>query len=420
MIGVGGILVLARVRYSPVSGYSSICWSGFLFFLLSWSGMEEETAKMEKHLSSAAAFVEGGIQDSCDDACSICLEEFCESDPSTVTGCKHEFHLQCILEWCQRSSQCPMCWQSISLKDPTSQELLEAVERERNIRINQTRAATIFRHPALGDFDLQHLGGNDTELEERIMQHLAAAAAMGRVHHISRREGHRGRGGSHRHSQFLVFAPHQNAPYIGYRSSSAQGGDNESIPAIIAAGPPSVLNVPTEESSSQGTHINLAQGERSSAIATEITTSQSRPSLSASRTFAGHSSPIVHDRPGPSDLQSFSESLRSRLNAVSMRYKESITKSTRGWRERLFSRNSSVADLGSEARSDINAGVDTSSRMVDRLETRENRTNVFTFHDAEVHSASEANNEGVTGNHVDSHPSDGTSSAPCCPTSSPN
>ncbi|RWW07459.1 hypothetical protein GW17_00029164 [Ensete ventricosum] len=238
-------------------------------------GMEEETAKMEKHLSSAAAFVEGGIQDSCDDACSICLEEFCESDPSA-------------------------------------------------------------------------LGGNDAELEERIMQHLAAAAAMGRVHHISRREGHRGRGGSHRHSQ----------------------------------------------------------------------TSISRSFLY--RTFAGQSSPVVHDRPGPSDLQSFSESLRSRLNAVSMRYKESITKSTRGWRERLFSRNSAVADLGSEARSEVNAGVDTSSRMVDRLETRENRTDAFTFHDAEVHSASEVNHEGVTGNHVDSHPSDGTSSAPCCATSSPN
>lgn len=38
---------------------------------------------MEK-LSSAAAFVEGGVQDACDDACSICLENFCESDPSTV------------------------------------------------------------------------------------------------------------------------------------------------------------------------------------------------------------------------------------------------------------------------------------------------------------------------------------------------
>jgi E3 ubiquitin-protein ligase RHF len=46
-------------------------------------GMDEKAAKMEK-LSSAAAFVEGGVQDACDDACSICLEAFCDSDPSTV------------------------------------------------------------------------------------------------------------------------------------------------------------------------------------------------------------------------------------------------------------------------------------------------------------------------------------------------
>ncbi|KAL6508430.1 E3 ubiquitin-protein ligase rhf2a [Orobanche hederae] len=52
----------------------------------------------ESHMTSAAAFVEGGIQEACDDACSICLEGFCDSDPSTVTSCKHEFHLQCVLE----------------------------------------------------------------------------------------------------------------------------------------------------------------------------------------------------------------------------------------------------------------------------------------------------------------------------------
>ncbi|KAL6585524.1 E3 ubiquitin-protein ligase rhf2a [Orobanche minor] len=54
----------------------------------------------ESHMTSAAAFVEGGIQEACDDACSICLEGFCDSDPSTVTSCKHEFHLQCVLECC--------------------------------------------------------------------------------------------------------------------------------------------------------------------------------------------------------------------------------------------------------------------------------------------------------------------------------
>lgn len=44
----------------------------------------EEAVKMENHLSSAAAFVEGGIQNACDDSCSICLEDFCNNDPSTV------------------------------------------------------------------------------------------------------------------------------------------------------------------------------------------------------------------------------------------------------------------------------------------------------------------------------------------------
>ena len=38
-----------------------------------------------------------------------------------------------------------------------SQELLEAVERERTIRLNPSRNATIFHHPTLGDFELQHV-----------------------------------------------------------------------------------------------------------------------------------------------------------------------------------------------------------------------------------------------------------------------
>lgn len=53
----------------------------------------EEGKKPEDHMTSAAAFVEGGIQDSCDDACSICLEEFSESDPSTVNSLK--FYVYC-------------------------------------------------------------------------------------------------------------------------------------------------------------------------------------------------------------------------------------------------------------------------------------------------------------------------------------
>ena len=40
--------------------------------------------KTESHATSAVAFVEGGIQDACQDACSICLEDFCESEPASV------------------------------------------------------------------------------------------------------------------------------------------------------------------------------------------------------------------------------------------------------------------------------------------------------------------------------------------------
>ncbi|KAJ1392755.1 Zinc finger, RING-type [Sesbania bispinosa] len=182
-------------------------------------------SKTETHMTSAVAFVEGGIQESCDDACSICLEEFCESDPSTVTTCRHEFHLQCILEWGQRSSQCPMCWQSISLKDPTSQELFEAVEQERKLRVTPSRNAAIFRHPALGDFDLQQLrmSVNDADLEERIIQHLAAAAAMGRANHLVRREVQRTRSSAHGHPHFLVFSTQPFAPSLSPDSAAEKG-----------------------------------------------------------------------------------------------------------------------------------------------------------------------------------------------------
>ena len=55
------------------------------------------------------------------------------------------------------------------------------------------------------------------------------------------------------------------------------------------------------------------------------------------------------------------------------RYKESITKSTKGWKEKLFSRNSSATDTGgSEVRREVNVDVGTVSRMMGNLETNDN------------------------------------------------
>ncbi|CAH1452266.1 unnamed protein product [Lactuca virosa] len=275
---------------------------------------EMEEGENATHLTSPAAFVEGGIQEACEDSCSICLEAFCDNDPGTVTSCKHEFHLQCILEWCQRSSNCPMCWQAISLKDPLSQELLEAIEQERRIRFNPTRNSnsTIFHHPTLGDFELQHLpvGVNDSELEDRIIQHLAAAAAMGRARHVGRRDGSRNR---------------STDPGQGQGSGGPVEESEELGPAVI--GPVS------------GSGLFTGRGGGTSGMGNDSISQSQQGTSVIHRNSSNLSSPPNQDTAGPSELQTASETWKSKFNAISTRYKESLSKSTRGWKERLFNKS---------------------------------------------------------------------------------
>ncbi|XP_073153241.1 E3 ubiquitin-protein ligase RHF2A-like isoform X2 [Henckelia pumila] len=333
----------------------------------------DEFKEAESRITSAAAFVEGGIQDACDDACSICLEAFCDSDPSTVTSCKHDFHLQCILEWCQRSSNCPMCWQSISLKDPVSQELLDAVEQERNIRLMPSRNITIFRHPTLGDFELQHLpmGVNDPDLEEHIIQHLAAAAAMGRTQRIGRSEDYRNLSSVHAHPQFMVFSTHPNASSTGNVSASRVPGGSETEPAASML---TNSSVPLTAVGDEG-HVYVSSSVQSNVISASSSgpvTPVVHTGISSDRSFMTRSSLPTQDRAGPSEFQSFSESWKSRLNAISMKYKESISKNTRGWKEKLFSKGSRMADIVSEVRGEPNPGIATVTRLMEHLETRNN------------------------------------------------
>ncbi|KAG5252977.1 hypothetical protein OIU76_021181 [Salix suchowensis] len=382
-----------------------------------------EAKKSEVHMTSAAAFVEGGIQDSCDDACSICLEEFCESDPSTVTNCKHEFHLQCILEWCQRSSECPMCLQSISLKDPTSHELFEAVERERKIRAAPSRNATIFHHPTLGDFELQHLpvGVSDSELEERIIQHLAAAAAMGRTRHFSRREGQRNRASSHGRPHFLVFSTHPGAQPSGHVSSSLTqiGAENEPAPVTVAS-PSTPLTSGGDELSQQALQSPSVLTDQSSSASGSTAMPANHQGFSFNNRSASNQSSLPNqDRAGPSEFQSFSESLKSRLNAVSMRYKESISRSTRGWKERLFSRNSSMSDPSSEVRREGNAGIATVSSVMEHLETRDNSgdNQVSVSNNMTDRSNVERSNQNNAAAHIESPLNEGSTPAACAASS---
>ncbi|KAK7284753.1 hypothetical protein RJT34_19506 [Clitoria ternatea] len=377
----------------------------------------EMEGNTEGHMSSAVAFVEGGIQDSCDDACSICLEEFSERDPSTVTNCKHEFHLQCILEWCQRSSQCPMCWQPISLKDPTSQELFEGVEQERKWRTTPSRNAAIFRHPTFGDFDLQHLrmSVNDADFEERIIQHLAAAAAMRRAHQRGRREGQRTRSSAHGQPHFVVFSAQPIAP----SSSPDSVAEGENEPAPIPNGSPSTPIISDRVEPSQ--QIPLLQTQGSSASGSTIRATNRQRIYSNNRRSIAHSSPANHDSAGPSELQSFSDSLRSRLNAASTRYKESISKGARGWRERLFSRCTSMSEIGSESQRDANADIASVSRLMESLETDEsNRTSGTLPNHLEDCSMADVSNENNVEASGENLPAENNTPAACSASSHSN
>ncbi|CAK9868516.1 unnamed protein product [Sphagnum jensenii] len=280
--------------------------------------------------SSAVAFVEGGVQDACDDACSICLESFCDDDPATVTNCKHEYHLQCILEWSQRSKECPMCWQPLSLKDPDNQDLLAAVANERALRRNKVHMSSVHQRSPVEEYEFHRFASYGDE--ECIMQHLAAA--MGRTHHFSRRDP-------------ILFQPATQVPghpQLMFVSSSSGSGGSTPVNS-----PPVVSSPPSCEAPSPSFSFNTAP-----VVAADTSALSSSPSRSAYEMQHATSS---------SELRSFSESVKLRLAAASSRYKESLSKSTKSFRERLHMRNGTMADIGARAR-EVSAGM---VRVLERM-----------------------------------------------------
>lgn len=84
------------------------------------------------------------------------------------------------------------------------------------------------------------VGVNDSELEDRIIQHLAAAAAMGRARHVGRRDGSRNRstgpGQGQGRPQFLVFSTSPNTgPPATMAGSGGPVEESEELggPAVI-------------------------------------------------------------------------------------------------------------------------------------------------------------------------------------------
>lgn len=290
--------------------------------------------------SPPSAAVSAFVDDSIEDACSICLEPFNSDDPPAVTDCKHEYHLQCILEWSQRSKECPICWRVLALKDPASQELLAAVEIERNMRSRLNARPTNENVEANHDAVQQ----NDSDFEERILRHFAAATSRVRLVNRRRRQAPPG------------FGPTQVVPSVPVGVSSNQTQNNESAVQFPGLG--------FSGDSSSASAISSAIGPASSSVPAH----GSDPSkLSQPPTYGPQGS-------SSSEFLSFSESIKSKWSSASARYKDSISKGTRGFKEKLLARNTTVKEFGREVQREMSAGIAGVSRMIERLDLTSKRT----------------------------------------------
>jgi len=98
---------------------------------------------------------------------------------------------------------------------------------------------------------------DDAEIEERILQHLAAAAAIRRSHRHARREDRRSRSAAHGHGhpQILFFPTAAEATPGGSLSSHPpQEGDHEHASAVISSRP--LPTVDSAEETAEDTSVN--------------------------------------------------------------------------------------------------------------------------------------------------------------------
>lgn len=226
-----------------------------------------------------------------------------------------------------------MCLQPLSLKDPDSQELLKAVGQERTLRRNKMQASHIYRRSPAEEYEFERFAPYGDE--GCIMQHLAAAA-MGRAHHMGRRE----------HIRFRPSTTAQGHPHFVVVSGAPAGASSSPASSSPVVSPPQSTN-----------------GEASLGAVFSF------PHYSApNRDGSSANSPTIRSRSLESEehATSSSESLdtfASRLVAASSRYKESLSKSTKGFRERLRTRGGIMQDLGARAR-EMSAGM---ARALERM-----------------------------------------------------
>ncbi|KAL2922512.1 E3 ubiquitin-protein ligase RHF2A [Bienertia sinuspersici] len=315
--------------------------------------MAEFTKVKDSLITSMAAISPGSsatvsIDDDFEDACSICLEPFSPHDPASVTSCKHEYHLHCILEWSQRSKECPICWQSLALKDSASQELLVAVEIERKSRARRANRTTYSHQYQEPDTGYGSHWTDESDFNERMMQQLAAMMSRARQAHRNGRQRSFERSPSPEFmfpSRGSESALHPNTPEDCNSAYGSSGGSS-----------------PTASTQPQFPASQLSANISSGSVPRRGVHQSSRPPQSQS--------PDSLQRPRSSELLAFSESIKSKFSAASARYKDSISKGTQGFREKLLARNSSVKEISKGVQREMNASIAGVARMIERLDLK--------------------------------------------------
>ena len=57
--------------------------------------------------------------------CPICCSNFTDSENVSITGCKHYFHTNCLVEWGHYNTACPVCRTDIPIIDKKENDELE-------------------------------------------------------------------------------------------------------------------------------------------------------------------------------------------------------------------------------------------------------------------------------------------------------
>ncbi|KAE8698297.1 P-loop containing nucleoside triphosphate hydrolases superfamily protein isoform 1 [Hibiscus syriacus] len=313
-----------------------------------------------------SSFFDEAVDDGVEFGCCICLEPFTVHDPTTVTSCRHEYHLQCILEWSQRSKECPICWQSFVLKDPArnhqlinefgytmhlcSQQLLDAVRIERNCRSANNQSCPQICITSMTDLLMKCscgsgcISSDDSDFDEHILQHLALTAS--RVRYGRRRERQRSSGLGP--SQVFFSNSPENMPgtlHIYPNSPDESQTMSHELPQCNsqASGIPSVNTSPCSPVTPS---VNMLV--RNMPFVTCLTGSQ--PPLG------------TPSRPSSAESVSFSESIN--LNGPMLQ------PGTRGLKEKFLARNNSVKELSKGVHREMNAGV---AKMIERLDISSKR-----------------------------------------------